>query len=78
MHEIVGSVRELNDMIVAITGATDQQSSGIQLVNATVNGIDRSTQQNAALVEQTAGAARDMADKARLLADTVAVFRTGA
>ena len=78
MHEIVGSVRELNAMIVAITGATDQQSSGIQLVNATVNGIDRSTQQNAALVEQTAGAARDMADQARLLADTVAVFRTGA
>jgi methyl-accepting chemotaxis protein len=76
MEAIVASVAELSAMIVAITDAADQQSRGIQLVNTTVNHIDRSTQQNAALVEQTAAAAHEMARQAGQLAETVAVFRT--
>jgi methyl-accepting chemotaxis protein len=78
MGEIVASVKRVSSMIHEITNAATEQSAGISLVNDTVNGLDRSTQQNAALVEQTAAAAGQMAQQAKALAHTVSVFRTAA
>jgi methyl-accepting chemotaxis protein len=78
MGEIVASVKRVSSMIHEITNAATEQSAGISLVNDTVNGLDRSTQQNAALVEQTAAAAGQMAEQAKALAQTVSVFRTAA
>ncbi len=78
MGEIVASVKRVSSMIHEITNAATEQSAGISLVNDTVNGLDRSTQQNAALVEQTAAAASQMAEQAKALAHTVSVFRTAA
>jgi methyl-accepting chemotaxis protein len=78
MGEIVASVKRVSSMIHEITNAATEQSAGISLVNDTVNGLDRSTQQNAALVEQTAAAASQMAEQAKALAQTVSVFRTAA
>ncbi len=78
MGEIVASVKRVSSMIHEITNAATEQSAGISLVNDTVNGLDRSTQQNAALVEQTAAAAGQMAEQAKALAHTVSVFRTAA
>jgi methyl-accepting chemotaxis protein len=78
MGEIVASVKRVSSMIHEITNAATEQSAGISLVNETVNGLDRSTQQNSALVEQTAAAAGQMAQQAKALAQTVSVFRTAA
>ena len=76
MDEIVASVGRVTSMISEITRAAEEQSSGIALVNGTVAQLDASTQQNAALVEQTAAAAKVMATQARDLEHAVSGFRT--
>jgi methyl-accepting chemotaxis protein len=76
MAEIVASVKRVSTTINEITQATTEQRNGIVLVNEAVNDLDRTTQQNAALVEQTAAAAQEMAQQAQSLATTVNVFRT--
>jgi methyl-accepting chemotaxis protein len=76
MAEIVASVKRVSTTINEITLATTEQRNGIVLVNEAVNDLDRTTQQNAALVEQTSAAAQEMAQQAQKLAATVNVFRT--
>ena len=57
MSEIVASVRRVADIIGQISTAAAEQSAGIGQVNTSVGELDRMTQQNAALVEQSAAAA---------------------
>jgi len=76
MQEIVGSVQRVTDIIGEITAATSEQSDGIGLVCTSVNQLDRMTQQNAALVEESAAAAESLRDQAARLAGAVSVFRT--
>ncbi|MGI9215783.1 MAG: methyl-accepting chemotaxis protein, partial [Hydrogenophaga sp.] len=52
-----------------------EQSDGIGQVNVAVNQLDQMTQQNAALVEESAAAAQSLKDQAARLAQVVAVFR---
>lgn len=54
MKEIVNAVKLVTDIIGEIRAASAEQSSGIESVNSSVTQIDQATQQNAALVEQTA------------------------
>ncbi len=75
MGEIVASVSRVSHMIQEISHAAAEQSTGILLVNQTVNDLDRATQQNAALVEETAAVAKEMAEQASALENTVKVFR---
>ena len=75
MSEIVGSVQRVTDIIGEISAATEEQSGGIGAVNASVTQLDQSTQQNAALVEQSAAAAESLREQARALADLVAGCR---
>ena len=76
MQEIVSAVRRVSEVLGEITTATSEQAGGIQLVNDAVNNVDQMTQQNAALVEQSAAAAESMRDQAGKLARTVEQFRT--
>jgi len=76
MDEIVASVQRVSQVINEITTAAAEQSGGIQLVNEAVVQVDQMTQQNAALVEESAAAAESMRDQAMRLARTVEVFRT--
>jgi len=76
MEEIVSAVRRVSEVLGEITTATSEQAGGIQLVNEAVNNVDQMTQQNAALVEQSAAAAESMRDQAGKLARTVEQFRT--
>jgi methyl-accepting chemotaxis protein len=76
MQEIVGAVRRVSEVLGEITTATSEQAGGIQLVNDAVNNVDQMTQQNAALVEQSAAAAESMREQAGKLARTVEQFRT--
>ncbi|MBB3219408.1 methyl-accepting chemotaxis protein [Pseudoduganella umbonata] len=78
MDEITASVRRVSDVIGEITAASVEQSAGIEEVNGAIVQMDAVTQQNAALVEQSAAAAESMQHQASALADVVSVFRTGA
>ena len=75
MDEIVGSVQRVGDIIGEITAASSEQSDGIGQVNTAVNQLDQMTQQNAALVEESAAAAESLKDQAQRLAEVVAVFK---
>jgi methyl-accepting chemotaxis protein len=75
MQEIVSGVQRVRDIIGEITVAADSQSSGIGAVNGSVQEIDRMTQQNAALVEESAAAAESMREQADRLAQIVRQFR---
>ncbi|WP_140629570.1 methyl-accepting chemotaxis protein [Methylibium rhizosphaerae] len=78
MQEIVHSVRRVNDLMGEISSAATEQRDGIGQVNQAVNHLDEMTQQNAALVEQSAAAAAAMSEQARRLAEVVSVFNVGA
>ena len=78
MHEIVASVQRVSDIIGEITAAAAEQSDGIGQVNTAVTQLDQMTQQNAALVEESAAAAESLKDQANRLAQLVAAFRLGA
>ena len=75
MSEIVGSVQRVSDIIGEITAASGEQSEGIGQANVAVNQLDQMTQQNAALVEESAAAAQSLKEQAERLSDAVAVFR---
>jgi uncharacterized phage infection (PIP) family protein YhgE len=78
MGEIVSSVRRVSDLIGEISAASGEQRDGIAQVNHAVAHLDQMTQQNAALVEQSAAAATGLRDQARRLAEVVSVFNVGA
>ena len=75
MAEIVGSVQRVSNIIGEITAAAVEQSAGIGAVNASVNQLDQMTQQNAALVEQSAAAAESLKEQAARLSDVVGMFK---
>jgi methyl-accepting chemotaxis protein len=77
MNEIVASVQRVADIIGEITAASAEQSGGIEQVNTAVTELDRMTQQNAALVEQSAAASESLKHQAQVLAGTVSAFRCG-
>jgi methyl-accepting chemotaxis protein len=74
MAEIVSSVQRVTDIIGEITAAASEQSDGIGQVNASVIALDQMTQQNAALVEQSAAAAESLKDQALRLNEVVGSF----
>ncbi len=75
MKEIVGSVQRVSDIIGEISAAAMEQSEGIGQINGSVVQLDQMTQQNAALVEQSAAAAESMKDQATRLAQVVGTFK---
>ncbi|MBB6557424.1 methyl-accepting chemotaxis protein [Acidovorax soli] len=77
MDEIVSSVRRVSDLIGEITASSSEQRDGIAQVNVAVTQLDQMTQQNAALVEESAAAASSLRDQAQRLAEVVSVFNVG-
>ena len=75
MGEIVGSIQRVSDIVAEITSASAEQSSGVQQVGQAVSLMDQATQQNAALVEESAAAAESLRGQARQLVEAVAVFK---
>jgi methyl-accepting chemotaxis protein len=75
MNDIVGSVQRVSDIIGEISAAASAQSDGIGEVNVAVTELDQMTQQNAALVEQSAAAADSLREQAQRLAQVVSAFR---
>ncbi|MBH2890704.1 Tar ligand binding domain-containing protein [Serratia marcescens] len=75
MQDIVRSGTRVTDIMGEIASASDEQSRGIEQVTQAVTQMDQVTQQNAALVEESASAATALEEQAITLADAVAVFR---
>ncbi len=75
MHDIVQSVQRVTDMIGEITSASTEQSTGVAQVTQAVGNLDQMTQQNAALVEESAAAAQSLHEQADQLAQVVAAFK---
>ena len=75
MQEILASVQRVSSIIGEISTAAHEQSGGIGQVGTAVAELDRVTQQNAALVEQSAAAAASLKDQALQLQQVVQVFR---
>jgi methyl-accepting chemotaxis protein len=75
MNDIVSGVERVTVVIGEISSATNEQSQGIALVNTAVNELDQMTQQNAALVEESAAAADSLREQAAKLAEAVSAFR---
>jgi methyl-accepting chemotaxis protein len=75
MSELVGSVRRVTDIVSEITAASVEQHAGIEQVNQAITEMDDVTQQNAALVEQSAAAAAAMQSQSQTLAQVVSVFK---
>ncbi|MEL4177817.1 methyl-accepting chemotaxis protein [Roseateles sp. PN1] len=75
MSDIVTSVQRVSDIIAEISTASREQSDGINQVNSAVVQLDQMTQQNAALVEESAAAAESLRDQSGRLASAIAVFR---
>ncbi len=77
MKEIVDSVQRVSDIIGEINSAAAEQATGIGQVNSSVGEIDRMTQQNAALVEESAAAAESLREQAARLSQVVQQFHLG-
>ena len=78
MDEIVASVQRVTDIIGEISAATLEQSQGIGQVNEAVTRLDQMTQQNAALVEESAAAAESLKGQAQRMTTVVANYRLDA
>jgi methyl-accepting chemotaxis protein len=75
MERVVASVQEVNALIADITHASQQQGAGIVRINGAVGELDQMTQQNAALVDQSAAAAKSLEDQAQRLTLAVQCFK---
>ena len=75
MHEIVTSIRRVTDIMADITSASQEQHAGIEHVNQAIAQMDKTTQQNAVLVEEAATAAQSMQYQAGNLVQVVGVFK---
>ncbi|MEW6706329.1 MAG: methyl-accepting chemotaxis protein [Pseudomonadota bacterium] len=75
MQEIVQAIDRVTTIMSEISNASAQQSSGVLQIGEAVSQMDQATQQNAALVEESAAAAESLKVQAQALVQAVAVFR---
>ncbi|HEY0953627.1 MAG TPA: methyl-accepting chemotaxis protein [Roseateles sp.] len=75
MHEIIDAIARVSGIVSEISTATGEQSTGIGQIGQAIAGLDQMTQQNAALVEESAAAAVSLQQQADELSRSVAVFR---
>lgn len=75
MENIVQAITHVTDIMGEIASASDEQSKGIRQIGQAVTEMDSVTQQNSALVQQSAAAAASLEEQARRLTEMVAVFQ---
>ncbi len=78
MQEVATAIEHVTHIMGEISTASGEQSDGVVQVGAAITQMDRNTQQNAALVEESAAAAESLKTQAQRLVDAVAVFRLAA
>ena len=75
MQEVVRAIKRVTDIMGEIAAASKEQSAGVGQVGEAVTQMDHATQQNAALVEESAAAAGSLRMQATQLVEAVAVFK---
>jgi len=78
LERIVSKISEINELIVVMAAGTEMEASNIQQVNGSISDMDKMTQQNAAMVEETTAAARNLAGEADRLAELLTRFEISA
>ncbi len=76
MSEVVGAIRRVTDLVGEISAASTEQSQGVAQVGEAITQMDTTTQQNAALVEESAAAADSLKRQAQELVQAVSHFKT--
>ncbi|WP_448622682.1 methyl-accepting chemotaxis protein [Dickeya fangzhongdai] len=74
MTDIVTQAQHVADLISEIGVTTQEQESGISQINQAITQMDSVTQQNAALVEESASAADSLSEQAAKLVELMGVF----
>ena len=74
MHEVVGSIRKVTELMGQITTASHEQAQGVAQVNEAIALLDQATQQNAALVEQGVTSAANLKIQSDQLQSAVNAF----
>ena len=77
MEQVVDSVKQVTTIMHEISVASREQSLGVDQVNQAIAHMDQVTQQNAALVEEAAAAAKSLAVEAGGLTQAVSLFKFG-
>ena len=77
LEVIVTEVQEVNANVVAIVEAVREQSTTLNEINQAVTEVDKGTQQNAAMVEESTAASHGLAQEAQSLAELVGQFKLG-
>ena len=75
MEEIVQAIQRVISIMSEIASASSEQSDGVAAVGNAVSQLDQVTQQNAALVEESAAAAASLKQQAQALVQAVSVFQ---
>ncbi|MFZ6644977.1 methyl-accepting chemotaxis protein [Undibacterium sp. TJN25] len=75
MQDILLSIRQVTEIMSAITATGRDQSVGIEQVNLAITQMDEITRQNSALVEQATATAQNMHGQSMALAHAVSLFR---
>lgn len=75
LNEIVKSAKASAQLIAEIAAASDEQKRGFDQINTAVSELDNMTQQNAALVEETASASEEMASQAQAMLEMMRQFK---
>lgn len=75
MNQVVNSIRRVTDIMSEISAASNEQSTGVAQVGEAITQLDQTTQQNAALVEESAAAADSLKLQSTQLVEAVAVFK---
>ena len=75
ISNVVASAQEVSKLIAGITSSSAEQSQGIVEINAAITKLDQMTQQNSALVEESAAASHSLQEQAERLSTLVSVFK---
>ncbi len=75
LEEIVGSVKQLGDIISEISNSSKEQADGIGQINTAITLLDETTQQNAALAEETSAAAVTLSEKISDVLEKLNIFK---
>ena len=72
MNEIVTKVRQVDELVAEVAGASREQTEGITQINTAVGQMDKVTQSNAASAEESAAAAEELNAQADIMKQSVA------
>ncbi len=75
LEQIIGHVMSINEMVSSIAHAAAEQATGLAQVNVAINDLDQTTQQNAAMVEETTAACHSLRQETEQMSQLISDFK---